>query len=90
MRLLLSTLLLLPVVYAVPARYPASAAARSTSTGPYASDDANDPLWSPDSNITPEPKRGSMGGKVLGSQNIPMDLQNPDALASPTTDNGDV
>jgi hypothetical protein len=31
-----------------------------------------------------------MGGKVLGSQNIPMDLQNPDALASPSTDNGDV
>jgi hypothetical protein len=87
---LLSTLLVLPFVYAVPAPSPASAAAQSTSTLRYASDDPNNPLWVPDSNIVPEPIRGSLGGKVLGPQNVPMDLQNPDALAGPTTDNGDV
>jgi len=87
---LLSTLFILPFVYAVPAPSPASAAAQSTSTIRYASDDPNSPLWGPDSNIVPEPIRGSAGGKVLGPQNVPMDLQNPDALAGPTTDNGDV
>jgi len=38
----------------------------------------------------PEAIRGPTGNKVLGPQNIPIDLQNPDALAPPTTDNGDV
>jgi len=87
---LLSTLLIIPFVYAAPAPSPASAAAQTTSTIRYASDDPNNPLWGPSSNIVPEPIRGSIGGKVLGPQNVPMDLQNPDALAGPTTDNGDV
>jgi hypothetical protein len=87
---LLSVVLLVPFVFAAPAPSSTSAAAQSTSTVRYASDDRNDPLWGPNSNIIPEPIRGSTGGKVLGPQNIPMDLQNPDALAPPSTDSGDV
>jgi hypothetical protein len=87
---LFSTLLLVPFVFAAPAPSPASAAVQSTSTVRHATNNPNYPLWNSDSNIIPEPIRGSTGGKVLGPQNIPMDLQNPDALASPSTDNGDV
>ena len=87
---LLSTFLLVPLVFAAPAPSSTSATAKSTTTVRYATNDPNDPLWGPDSNVTPEPMRGATGGKVLGPQNIPMDLENPDALASSSTDNGDV
>lgn len=79
-----------PFVFAAPAPSWTSAAAQSTSTVRYASNDPNYPLWGPNSNIIPEAIRGSTGSKVLGPQNVPMDLQNPDALAPPSTDNGDV
>ncbi|KAI0701226.1 oxalate decarboxylase [Cytidiella melzeri] len=55
-----------------------------------ASDNPNDILWLPDSNVTPEAIRGSLGANVIGPQNVPMDLQNADILAPPTTDSGTV
>ncbi|KAF8754513.1 Oxalate Decarboxylase [Rhizoctonia solani] len=41
-------------------------------------------------NELPEPIRGAAGAKLLGPQNVPIDRQNPDFLASPSTDNGAV
>ncbi|KAF8837637.1 oxalate decarboxylase [Paxillus ammoniavirescens] len=67
-----------------------SAAASASPTVPYASDDPNDVLWLPNSNIIPEPERGTLGTTVIGPQNIQIDLMNADSLAPPTTDNGDV
>jgi hypothetical protein len=57
---------------------------------PYASDDPNAPMWNADSTETPEAIRGKMGASVIGPQNVPMDLQNPDLLAPPSTDHGSV
>ena len=67
-----------------------AAAASASPTVPYASDDPNGILWTPDSNVVPEPVRGSLGASILGPQNIPLELQNADSMAPPTTDNGDV
>ncbi|KAG6372246.1 putative oxalate decarboxylase/oxidase [Boletus reticuloceps] len=67
-----------------------SAAASASPTVPYASDDPNAVLWTQDSNILPEPERGGLGGSILGPQNVPIELQNPDLLAPPTTDYGDI
>ncbi|KAH7928108.1 putative oxalate decarboxylase/oxidase [Leucogyrophana mollusca] len=67
-----------------------SSAALSSPTVPYASDDPNAVLYTPDSDIVPVPERGSLGASILGPQNIPIDLLSPDLLAPPTTDNGDV
>jgi oxalate decarboxylase len=36
----------------------------------------------------PEPERGSEGGTIPGPINNPIDLENPDLLAPPSTDNG--
>lgn len=55
-----------------------------------ASDDPNLPLWNADSDIVPQAMRGTLGGNILGPQNVPMSLQNPDLLAPPTTDHGTV
>jgi hypothetical protein len=64
----------------------------STPTVPLASDDPNLPLWGPDSEVIPgkipEPIRGQLGATIIGPENIPLELQNPDLLAPPTTDNG--
>ncbi|KIJ06555.1 hypothetical protein PAXINDRAFT_103315 [Paxillus involutus ATCC 200175] len=67
-----------------------SAAASASPTVPYASDDPNDVLWLPNSDIIPEAERGTLGATVIGPQNIQIDLMNADSLAPPTTDNGDV
>ncbi|KAF9223268.1 oxalate decarboxylase [Gyrodon lividus] len=69
---------------------PTSAAASASPTVPYASDDPNGILWLPSSDIIPEPERGTLGGTVIGPQNIQIDLMNADSLAPPTTDNGDI
>ncbi|EKM56995.1 uncharacterized protein PHACADRAFT_142076 [Phanerochaete carnosa HHB-10118-sp] len=55
-----------------------------------ASDDPNYVAWTPDYTGTPEAIRGSLGATVIGPQNVPLDLENPDFLAPPTTDNGEV
>lgn len=87
---LLSTLAVISTVLAAPSSSETSSAPAPSPTVPYASDDPNYPLWNLDSDITPEPIRGGSGATILGPQNVPMDLQNPDTLAPPTTDNGDV
>ncbi|EKM54942.1 uncharacterized protein PHACADRAFT_142732 [Phanerochaete carnosa HHB-10118-sp] len=53
-----------------------------------ASDDPNYVAWTSDYTGTPEAIRDSLGGTVIGPQNVPLDLENPDLLAPPTTDNG--
>ncbi|SJK99714.1 related to Oxalate decarboxylase OxdC [Armillaria ostoyae] len=66
-------------------------AVSSTATVPFASLDPNVPLW----NETSDPsvvsaERGKLGASVLGPDNLPIDLQNPDLLAPPTTDSGSI
>jgi oxalate decarboxylase len=38
----------------------------------------------------PEPIRGGEGAPILGPRNVPVELQNPDLLASPVTDSGTI
>ena len=57
---------------------------------PYASDDPNARLWEPDTHSKPEPSRESLGADVIGPENIPLELENADLLAPPTTDHGDM
>lgn len=59
-------------------------------TVPYASDDPNYWLWNETTTIDPEPERGTLGASILGPQNVPIEKQNPDILAPPTTDSGSV
>ena len=56
----------------------------------YTDSDPNYELWTPDSGSSPSPQRGQLGASILGPQNLPVELQNADLLAPPTTDNGDV
>ncbi|KAJ7108663.1 RmlC-like cupin domain-containing protein [Mycena epipterygia] len=51
---------------------------------------ADPKLWNLNSNITPEPIRSPLGATILGPQDVPVALQNADALAPPTTDSGQV
>lgn len=55
-----------------------------------ASDDPNYPVYAPDAPGPAQPIRGGLGAAILGPQNIPVQQQNPDILAPPSTDNGDV
>ena len=56
----------------------------------YTDSDPNYELWTPDSGSSPSPERDQLGASILGPQNAPLELQNADLLAPPTTDNGDV
>ncbi|KIP11049.1 hypothetical protein PHLGIDRAFT_173784 [Phlebiopsis gigantea 11061_1 CR5-6] len=90
--------------WAAPAVRPASLAASTTVNAPNsvlsvvpvsatvvpAPEDANDLLWNETSDVQPEPQRGPLGTNILGPQNVPMDLQNADMLAPPSTDEGSV
>ncbi|THH01479.1 hypothetical protein EW026_g1259 [Hermanssonia centrifuga] len=68
-----------------------ASAASASPTVPYASNNPNGIMWSPDTDSgEPQPFRGSLGASILGPQNIPIDIQNPDLLAPPTTDAGTV
>ena len=57
----------------------------TTPTVPPASENPNEVLFG-----TIVAQRGQLGGSVLGPNNIPIVLQNPDLLAPPTTDSGSV
>ncbi|KAL1949402.1 hypothetical protein VTO73DRAFT_8283 [Trametes versicolor] len=59
-------------------------------TVPFASDDPNGMLWGEDSTIDPQAIRNTLGATIMGPQNIPIALQNPDLLAPPSTDEGSV
>ena len=65
-----------------------STAVTSSSTVPLASDDPNAVVWSVTTTEDVQPVRGSLGGSILGPQNVPLQQQNPDILAPPTTDAG--
>ena len=67
-----------------------SSAAAATETVPYASDDPNAPLWNENSTTTPQAERGTLGATIMGPHNVPIELQNPDFLAPPSTDSGSV
>lgn len=60
------------------------------STVPSIDLDPNGPLWSEGDDIVPQPIRGSLGAPLMGPLNSAIDLQNPDLLASPSTDHGSV
>lgn len=87
---------LLTAVYAslaAPAAAPASSLVSAppvSATVAPASDDPNGLLWTDNSNVIPKPMRGSLGSNILGPQNVPLDLENADLLAPPTTDAGTV
>ncbi|THG96263.1 hypothetical protein EW026_g5538 [Hermanssonia centrifuga] len=68
----------------------AASAAAPISTVPYASNNPNEITWSPTTDSDPQPIRGSLGASILGPNNLPIDRQNPDLLAPPTTDAGTV
>ena len=65
-----------------------STAASPTFTVPLASDDPNFIEWNVTTTEDVQPIRGSLGATILGPENIPIDQQNPDILAPPTTDAG--
>lgn len=65
-----------------------SAAPPASETVPFAPEDPNPVLWSPNSQGTPQPQRGTLGSTILGPQDVSLDQQNPDLLAPPTTDSG--
>ncbi|KAG7443505.1 oxalate oxidase [Guyanagaster necrorhizus] len=71
-----------------------STAASSTPTIPYISTDPNESLWTEDSDPSiVQPQRGKLGAPFLRpapAENIAIDLQNPDLLAPPSTDSGEL
>ncbi|KAH8100803.1 oxalate decarboxylase [Cristinia sonorae] len=86
--------LLCVFAYAAPAAVPLSppasgsiSAAQPSSTVPFIKEDPNEVL--PPAAIM-QPIRGSLGSNIIGPDNQPIDQQNPDLLAPPTTDQGTV
>lgn len=71
-----------------------SGAASPSSTLAYTSSNPNYPLWEPNQNpplSSIEPIRGSsLGATMMGPHNYPVEIQNPDLLAPPSTDSGSV
>ncbi|KAI0833399.1 oxalate decarboxylase [Trametes gibbosa] len=67
-----------------------STAAAPVETVPLASDNPNGILFLPDTDTIPQAIRGSLGATILGPQNIPIEKQNADLLAPPTTDAGNI
>jgi hypothetical protein len=57
-------------------------------TVPLASDDPNYQAYPQGGPGPAQPIRGNLGASILGPQNIPLQQQNPDVIAPPTTDNG--
>ncbi|CAD6564053.1 MAG: hypothetical protein CYPHOPRED_001927 [Cyphobasidiales sp. Tagirdzhanova-0007] len=66
--------------------------AGTSNNGPAAFLDPNPSFFShfSDPSITPEPIRGAAGANILSGTDVPLDRQNPDALARPSTDIGSV
>ncbi|KAJ8693838.1 hypothetical protein PTI98_008792 [Pleurotus ostreatus] len=59
-------------------------------TDSFISPDPNPVLWSEGTDSIPTAVRGKMGASILGPQNRLLDLMNPDLLAPPSTDSGQV
>ena len=66
-----------------------SSAPASTATVPFIDLDPNGPLWGPDE-TNPQPIRGKLGATVIGPDDIDTARNNPDLIASPSTDHGSV
>lgn len=71
-------------------RSPTIARADPSETVPPASDDPNYPAYPPGTSGPTQPIRGDLGAPILGPQNAPIQQQNPDIVAPPTTDSGNV
>ncbi|KAI0314754.1 oxalate decarboxylase [Amylostereum chailletii] len=55
------------------------------------STDPNEPIYPVgDTSADPKPIRGGLGSTILGPVNPPIEYENPDFLAPPTSDHGDV
>lgn len=68
---------------------PPPAPAPGAPTVSYASNDPNYWLWTAESvDVDPQPIRGGLGTDILGPENIPLEIENSNTLAPPTTDNG--
>lgn len=50
----------------------------------------NDPTWSQDTTEIPEAINDNLGASIMGPENVALDQQNPDFLAPPSTDNGNM
>lgn len=59
-------------------------------TTAHASDDPNGVLWNLTTTEDPQPIRGTLGAQIMAQQNVPLQQMNPDLLAPPTTDGGDM
>jgi oxalate decarboxylase len=53
-------------------------------------DGGNGAKASPNRDALPEPIRGDRGATIMGPRNVPLELENPDLLASPSTDSGTI
>ncbi|KAG5636227.1 hypothetical protein H0H81_008734 [Sphagnurus paluster] len=73
-----------------PAGTSVGSAAAATPTVPYIDLNPNFPLWSEDTKEIVSPIRGPLGAAIQGPDNQPIDKQNPDLFAPPTTDHGSV
>ena len=87
--LLLSSAPFVASAPAPPPTSPSSAPPESATVVPI-SLNPNQPLWNASVVDTPQAFRGPLGATVIGPTNPEIVKQNPDLLAPPTTDNGDV
>ncbi|KAN0126105.1 oxalate decarboxylase [Lactarius tabidus] len=69
---------------------PTSTAPSESATVVPASDNPNYVIFPPGSDVSAQPIRDALGASILGPQNLPLQRQNPDLLAPPTTDHGSV
>ncbi|KAJ8508295.1 hypothetical protein ONZ45_g9425 [Pleurotus djamor] len=69
---------------------PAPSAAILPPTNSFITTNPNPVLWADSASSDPTAIRNHLGATVLGPQNKALDIQNPDLLAPPTTDNGQV
>ncbi|KAF9007405.1 oxalate decarboxylase [Cyathus striatus] len=67
-----------------------NSAAESSATVPFIKLDPNNPLWNINTTGTPEAIRGSLGATVIGPTDEFTVKENPDLLAPPSTDHGNV
>ena len=77
---------------AAPASSPTSSAPPVYTTDQPISLDLNEPIYIAPINTDagPQPIRGTLGADIIGQNNADLAMQNPDSLAPPTTDEGDV
>ncbi|KAG5640424.1 hypothetical protein DXG03_008704, partial [Asterophora parasitica] len=63
---------------------------KPTATVPPIALDPNKPKWDEHSHGPFEPTRGRLGAPMMGPHNIPVEKQNADLMAPPSTDHGRV